>query len=146
YRLTALVGALAVGAQALIATVQTGFDENHVAQLIGLAFLSVFAVFVRFLRDRGREELAQVRSVAEAAQRALLRPLPDRLGTLHIASSYLPPPRRPGSAGVVMMLPFLFAALWGRGDSATRACAGMVAQPNEAHGAAQAVVAYEASN
>ncbi|MFB6958904.1 PP2C family protein-serine/threonine phosphatase [Streptomyces sp. NPDC056309] len=89
YRLTALVGALAVGAQALIATVQTGFDENHVAQLIGLAFLSVFAVFVRFLRDRGREELAQVRSVAEAAQRALLRPLPDRLGALHIASSYL---------------------------------------------------------
>ncbi|MFV5997938.1 PP2C family protein-serine/threonine phosphatase [Streptomyces sp. NPDC056231] len=89
YRLTALVGALAVGAQALIATVQTGFDENHVAQLIGLAFLSVFAVFVCFLRDRRREELAQVRSVAEAAQRALLRPLPDRLGALHIASSYL---------------------------------------------------------
>ncbi|MER8084793.1 hypothetical protein ABTZ57_06465 [Streptomyces sp. NPDC094048] len=64
YRLTALVGALAVGAQALIATVQGGFDENHVAQLIGLAFLSVFAVFVRFLRDRRSDELAQVRSVA----------------------------------------------------------------------------------
>ncbi|WP_174977490.1 PP2C family protein-serine/threonine phosphatase [Streptomyces hygroscopicus] len=89
YRLTALVGTLAVGAQALIATVQDGFDENHVAQLIGLAFLSVFAVFVCFLRDRRSEELAQVRSVAEAAQRALLRPLPDRLGALHIASSYL---------------------------------------------------------
>ncbi|MGW5171621.1 hypothetical protein ACWEQ1_30100 [Streptomyces nodosus] len=33
--------------------------------------------------------MARVRSVAEAAQRALLRPLPDRLGPLHIACSYL---------------------------------------------------------
>ncbi|MFF7140888.1 PP2C family protein-serine/threonine phosphatase [Streptomyces nodosus] len=89
YRMTALIGALAVGAQILTSEVQGGFNQNHVAQLVGLAFLSVFAVFVRFLRERRSEELAQVRSVAEAAQRALLRPLPDRLGALHIASSYL---------------------------------------------------------
>ncbi|MFE7424702.1 MULTISPECIES: PP2C family protein-serine/threonine phosphatase [unclassified Streptomyces] len=89
YRLTALIGALAVGGQSLIAVFQGGFDENHIAQLIGLTVLSVFAVVVCFVRDRRTEELAQVRSVAEAAQRALLRPLPDRLGPLHIASSYL---------------------------------------------------------
>ncbi|MFJ8600798.1 PP2C family protein-serine/threonine phosphatase [Streptomyces shenzhenensis] len=89
-RLTGLIGALALGAQTFLAARSGGVaTSNHIAQLTGLAALSVFAVLVCYVRDRHKEQLAQVRSVSEAAQRALLRPLPERLGPLHIASSYL---------------------------------------------------------
>ncbi|MFJ9583922.1 PP2C family protein-serine/threonine phosphatase [Streptomyces acidicola] len=87
--LTGSIGALALGAQTYLAARSGLVTVNHIAQLIGLTVLSIFAVLVCYLRDRHKAELAQVRSVAEAAQRALLRPLPDRLGPLHIASSYL---------------------------------------------------------
>ncbi|WP_234376925.1 PP2C family protein-serine/threonine phosphatase [Streptomyces sp. TP-A0356] len=89
-RLTGLIGALAVGAQLAIAVLHGGLSTtNHIAQLVALTILSVFVMFVCLIRDRRTEELAQVRSVSEAAQRALLRPLPHRLGPLHIASTYL---------------------------------------------------------
>ncbi|MER6979286.1 PP2C family protein-serine/threonine phosphatase [Streptomyces carpinensis] len=89
-RLTGLIGAIAVAAQVLIAVLHGGLTTtNHISQIIALAILSIFVVFVCFVRDRRKEELAQVRSVSEAAQRALLRPLPHRLGPLHIASSYV---------------------------------------------------------
>ncbi|WP_445528793.1 PP2C family protein-serine/threonine phosphatase [Streptomyces cyslabdanicus] len=89
-RLTGLIGALAVGAHVLISSLQVGLTAvSQISAITGLAILSVFAVFVCWVRDRRQEELAQVRSVAEAAQRALLRPLPHRLGPLHIAYSYL---------------------------------------------------------
>ncbi|MFJ5901974.1 PP2C family protein-serine/threonine phosphatase [Streptomyces sp. NPDC093064] len=90
YRLTGLIGALAVGAQVLLAVLQGGVaTTNHISQIVALTILSIFAMLVCFVRDRRTAELAQVRSVSEAAQRALLRPLPDRLGPLYIASSYL---------------------------------------------------------
>ncbi|MFJ3821881.1 PP2C family protein-serine/threonine phosphatase [Streptomyces nodosus] len=89
YRLTALIGALAVGAHRLIDELQIGLAEDRYAQLVGLALLSIIATLMSFARDRNASELAQVRSVAETAQQALLRPLPDRLGPLRIASSYL---------------------------------------------------------
>ncbi|MGW0817684.1 PP2C family protein-serine/threonine phosphatase [Streptomyces viridiviolaceus] len=88
--LTGLVGALAVAAQVVIAVFHGGLaTPNHMSQIIGLAALSIMAVIVCLVRDRRTEELAQVRSVSEAAQRALLRPLPRRLGPLHISSAYL---------------------------------------------------------
>ncbi|WP_330342349.1 PP2C family protein-serine/threonine phosphatase [Streptomyces sp. NBC_00557] len=88
--LTGLVGALAVAAQVSIAVFHGGLSTpNHIAQIIGLAFLSIMAVIVRLVRDRRSSELVQVRSVSETAQRALLRPLPRRLGPLHISSTYL---------------------------------------------------------
>lgn len=43
----------------------------------------------RWLRDRYGRELAQVRTVSEATQRAVLRPLPRRIGPLRVASVYL---------------------------------------------------------
>jgi serine phosphatase RsbU (regulator of sigma subunit) len=54
------------------------------AVLVGAA--SVMAARIRQRRER---ELAQVRKVAEVTQRALLRPLPDRLGPVTISSMYL---------------------------------------------------------
>ncbi|MBB5932830.1 PP2C family protein-serine/threonine phosphatase [Streptomyces echinatus] len=88
--LTGLIGVVAVAAQVVIAVFHGGLTTpNHISQIIGLAILSTLAVIVCLVRDRRRAELAQVRSVSEAAQRALLRPLPRRLGTLHLSCTYL---------------------------------------------------------
>lgn len=88
--LTGVIGALAVAAQVVIAMLHGGLTTpNHVSQIIGLAALSIMAVIVCLTRERRTRELAQVRSVSEAAQRALLRPLPRRLGPLQISSAYL---------------------------------------------------------
>ncbi|WP_146088307.1 hypothetical protein [Actinacidiphila yanglinensis] len=54
------------------------------AVLVGAG--SVLAARIRARRER---QLAKVRKVAEATQRALLRPLPDRLGRVTISSMYL---------------------------------------------------------
>ncbi|MFI0723092.1 PP2C family protein-serine/threonine phosphatase [Streptomyces sp. NPDC021224] len=62
--------------------------------LIGGA--SVLAAAVRQRRER---ELAQVRWVAAVTQRALLRPLPTRLGPLAIASTYLAADREAAIGG-----------------------------------------------
>ncbi|WP_160145137.1 PP2C family protein-serine/threonine phosphatase [Actinacidiphila yanglinensis] len=47
------------------------------------------AVLAARARGRRESQLAQARKVAEAAQRALLRPLPGRLGRVTISSMYL---------------------------------------------------------
>ncbi|MEW2578304.1 PP2C family protein-serine/threonine phosphatase [Streptomyces syringium] len=53
-----------------------------------LAITSVSTANVVLVATRERE-LLQSRSVAEAAQRTLLRPLPERIGTLRVAVRYL---------------------------------------------------------
>lgn len=89
-RLTALVGALAVGAQVLIADLHGGLTTtNHIVQIVTLAVLSALTVIYCVFRDRHREQLAQVRSVAEAAQHVLLWPLPEQIGPLRVACLYL---------------------------------------------------------
>nr|QLG04852.1 Serine/threonine-protein phosphatase [Streptomyces sp.] len=88
-RTTGLIGALAVAAQILIAALRGGFDINHQVQIAALTVLSLFiAAYAREQRRRHRE-LARVRSVSEATQRVVLRPLPHRLGPLRVASLYL---------------------------------------------------------
>ncbi|MFE5032440.1 PP2C family protein-serine/threonine phosphatase [Streptomyces sp. NPDC056683] len=89
-RSTALVGALAVGAQLLIAVFHGGLTTaNHIVQLVTLALLSVIVVVYSAVRERRRAQLAQVRTVAEAAQHVLMWPLPEHIGPLRIASLYL---------------------------------------------------------
>ncbi|MEK0097826.1 PP2C family protein-serine/threonine phosphatase [Streptomyces sp. A475] len=89
-RLTAFVGALAIGAQTLIG-IHFGvlYTRNVMVQIFSLAVLTGLIVFFCRVREHRRKELAKVRSVAEAAQKALLRPLPHRIGPLRIASLYL---------------------------------------------------------
>lgn len=90
--MTGLVAALAVMAQAVIAVLRDRdelFSANHQAQIIALVLVGSSLVIFCALRERRRRELAQVRSVAEAAQHVLLWPLPDRIGPLRIASLYL---------------------------------------------------------
>ncbi|MEV5329687.1 PP2C family protein-serine/threonine phosphatase [Nonomuraea fastidiosa] len=87
---TAVIGLLALAGEAFIA-LQSGTlgTDSIKAELAAIAVVSVFVVLFCHLRNRERRVLAQVRSVAEAAQLALLRPLPGALGPLRLASVYL---------------------------------------------------------
>ncbi|WP_225823710.1 PP2C family protein-serine/threonine phosphatase [Streptomyces naphthomycinicus] len=89
-RTTAAVGALAVIAQIFIGIHHGGIGTtNHIVQIITLTVLVVLTILYSALRERRQAQLAQVRTVAEAAQHVLMWPLPEQIGTLRIASLYL---------------------------------------------------------
>ena len=89
-RLTALAGAVAVAAQVFIAIFHGGLGTpNHIAQIIALAILSAVVVLVRVSQERRTHQLNRARSVAETAQRVLLRPPPRWVGPLRVAWLYL---------------------------------------------------------
>ncbi|MDT3398593.1 PP2C family protein-serine/threonine phosphatase [Streptomyces sp. B1866] len=88
--LAAGIGALAVAVQTALTSMHGGLGATgQQAQLAGLVVVSVFVVVFCYARDRRERELTRARSVAETAQRALLRPLPPRVGPLLIASVYV---------------------------------------------------------
>jgi serine phosphatase RsbU (regulator of sigma subunit) len=62
---------------------------NHLTELAALVMVAVFSTGMCYLRERRSRELRQVRTVAEAAQRAVLRPLPNEVGPLRLSSLYL---------------------------------------------------------
>ncbi|MFF4329173.1 PP2C family protein-serine/threonine phosphatase [Streptomyces sp. NPDC001591] len=89
-RMTAFVGAVAVAAQSVVAVARTSLtDLNHTYQIIALVLISVIVTFFALLRERAEKRLTQLRSIAQAAQSVVLRPLPHRAGPLRIASVYL---------------------------------------------------------
>ncbi|MEU7642097.1 PP2C family protein-serine/threonine phosphatase [Streptomyces sp. NPDC039016] len=89
-RLTALIGALSQAALMITSIFHGGLTTtNHVAQLFALAVLSALVVFISYVRERRARELSRVRSVAETAERILLRPPPRRIGPLRVAWLYL---------------------------------------------------------
>ncbi|MFB8038049.1 PP2C family protein-serine/threonine phosphatase [Streptomyces sp. NPDC056004] len=88
-RMTGFVGLVAVLAQVLVATRTSLNDLNHTYQIIALVLISVMATFFAHLRVRSERAVTQLRSVAEAAQHVVLRPLPGRSGPLRISSVYL---------------------------------------------------------
>ncbi|KOV74573.1 MULTISPECIES: PP2C family protein-serine/threonine phosphatase [Streptomyces] len=89
-RTTACVGVVAVLAQMAVAVERTSLtDLNHTLQISALIVISAFVTFFAHLRERHEKELTQLRSVAEAAQQVVLRPLPRRIGPLRVASVYL---------------------------------------------------------
>ena len=88
-RLTAFVGALAVGALLAISAIRNSVTTaNHESQLVSLLLISAFTVLFSRYRELHSAELRQVRSVAEAAQQVVLRPLPERIGSVRIAFAY----------------------------------------------------------
>ncbi|MET8860359.1 PP2C family protein-serine/threonine phosphatase [Streptomyces sp. NPDC004579] len=90
-RVTALMGALAVAAQVLIGAIRGVLSTaNIMAQIAALIIVSVVCVTICVVRDRSERQLHRVRSVAEAAQSVLLRPLPTHAGPLRIAGLYIP--------------------------------------------------------
>ncbi|MFD9821777.1 PP2C family protein-serine/threonine phosphatase [Streptomyces violascens] len=90
-RTTAVMGALAIAAQVLIGVLRgVAGTANIQAQIAALIVVSAVCVTVCVVRGRREQQLHQVRSVAEAAQRVLLQPLPARAGPLQIAGLYIP--------------------------------------------------------
>ncbi|WP_370086360.1 PP2C family protein-serine/threonine phosphatase [Streptacidiphilus sp. MAP12-16] len=89
--LTAATGLLAVCAQTYIAARWDVLDvqREEAIQIIATTTLSTLVVFLSRVRDQRQQQMEQIRSVSEAAQRALMRPLPNRLGQLRVASFYL---------------------------------------------------------
>ncbi|MFL6051789.1 MAG: PP2C family protein-serine/threonine phosphatase, partial [Actinoallomurus sp.] len=86
----ALIGMGAVAAYVLVGVSEKwGGVAEYEMQLSTLVMITGVAVFVSAIRQRHRHELTRVRSVAETAQRVLIRPLPERIGPLRIASLYL---------------------------------------------------------
>jgi hypothetical protein len=89
-RLTALVSVLAVGARISVALLQhTLGAAGRNGEIASLAAGTLVVVVFTAVRGRHRRVLSQVRSVSETAQKVLLRPLPDRIGPLTVASVYL---------------------------------------------------------
>ncbi|WP_078601207.1 PP2C family protein-serine/threonine phosphatase [Streptomyces violens] len=91
-RMTGLIAALAVVAQAIIAVMRDRdqlFSANHQAQIAALVLVGSSLVIFCVLRERRAKELTQVKYVSETAQRVVLRPLPKQIGPLRVASLYL---------------------------------------------------------
>lgn len=85
-RLTCLVSASAVAALVAIYAVRQSASPPQMASLI---VISVFSTTARYLSTLHQRELSQVRTVSEAAQLAVLPPLPRQLGSLRMVSVYL---------------------------------------------------------
>jgi serine phosphatase RsbU (regulator of sigma subunit) len=89
-RVPVIAGALALAGVIALALVNTGVPllvhTTSAVTVLVITCTSAAAVVLVASRER---ELAQVRSVSEAAQRALLRPVPERIGRLRIAVRYL---------------------------------------------------------
>ncbi|MFE0579245.1 PP2C family protein-serine/threonine phosphatase [Streptomyces sp. NPDC058874] len=89
-------GTLAAAGLAVAVSVATA-TYNHAwgSQQVYSNFIALFLVALasattsRMARARSANELSQVRRIASAAQRVLLRPVPERLGPLRAASLYV---------------------------------------------------------
>ncbi|MET9600523.1 PP2C family protein-serine/threonine phosphatase [Streptomyces sp. NPDC006459] len=89
-------GVLAAAGAAVAVSVATAtYNGAWGSQQVYTNFLALFLVSVagfltsRTARTRRENELNQVRRIATTAQEVLLRPVPDRLGTVRAASMYL---------------------------------------------------------
>lgn len=88
-RRSALIGALALVLSLMLSVYNDQLGERRgYTTLISVAGVAVAGVAATAMRQRREAELASVRSIAEAAQRVLLRPVPRSAGHLRAAVSY----------------------------------------------------------
>ncbi|WP_461013853.1 PP2C family protein-serine/threonine phosphatase [Streptomyces daliensis] len=88
-RRTAAIGVVALGLSfALIVYNGQVGERRGYATLISVAGVAVAGLVATAMRQRREAELASVRSIAEVAQRVLLRPVPRSAGHLRAAVSY----------------------------------------------------------
>ena len=83
-------GAICLGAAIIIALTAT--SQSHAlpeATIVTVIIVTGISVFGTTLSARKDQQIANVISVAEAAQRAVLRPLPHQLGPLELGVVYL---------------------------------------------------------
>lgn len=88
-RMTALVTLLACAAS-LALDISDGLMDTVIPliHVVAILLVSGFVIAFRALRERNLRELIEVRTVSEAVQRVLLRPLPPKLGSLRVGSLY----------------------------------------------------------
>ena len=85
-----IVSCLALALCLFLATYQDRlFDVDDQVALVTVLGVSVAGVIASTLRQRQERELADVRTVAEAAQQVLLRPVPAEPGAVRIAVRYI---------------------------------------------------------
>ncbi|EGG46951.1 MULTISPECIES: PP2C family protein-serine/threonine phosphatase [Streptomyces] len=82
---TAALGGLAV---LLLYVPAVRVDHPGNTDLLAICFIAVLSVFAALVRSRRDAQLVTVRTVAEAAQFAVLPPLPERVGPLGCAGLY----------------------------------------------------------
>ncbi|MFE4424502.1 PP2C family protein-serine/threonine phosphatase [Streptomyces sp. NPDC056817] len=90
-----VAGTLAVGLLAFIAAIGLSASANHnlgqtpsLFTLLAIMAITLAAAYASRVRQHRERTLAEVRTVAEAAQQALLRPLPQHLGHVDIELLY----------------------------------------------------------
>ncbi|MFH8490962.1 PP2C family protein-serine/threonine phosphatase [Streptomyces longisporoflavus] len=89
WRRTVLYGALALLLCVALGTYDGLFGTRRgYTALASVAGVTLAGVIAAVMRGRREAELASVRSIAEVAQRVLLRPVPRSAGPLQIAVSY----------------------------------------------------------
>jgi serine phosphatase RsbU (regulator of sigma subunit) len=85
-----IVSCLALALCLFLATYQDKiFDLDDQVALVTVLGVSVAGVIASTLRQRQERELADVRTVAKAAQQVLLRPVPAESGAVQIAVRYI---------------------------------------------------------
>jgi serine phosphatase RsbU (regulator of sigma subunit) len=88
-RRTALVGMAALALGVLLSSYHHALGKRQNTMMLAMmAGITVASVFASSGRQRRERLLADVRSVAEVAQQVLLRPVPRRVGPVHVAVSY----------------------------------------------------------
>lgn len=88
-RRSALIGGLAFGLSLMLSFHNSQLGERSgYTTLISVAGVAAAGVAAASVRQQREAELASVRSIAEAAQRVLLRPVPRSAGHLRAAVSY----------------------------------------------------------
>ena len=85
-----IYGAVSLVAAVIIALTATGSsDALPEATIVTVIIVTGVSIFGTTLSARKNQQIANVKSVAEAAQRAVLRPLPQQLGPLELGVVYL---------------------------------------------------------
>ncbi|MFD7230401.1 PP2C family protein-serine/threonine phosphatase [Streptomyces sp. NPDC059881] len=87
---TALSTVVCLGLQMWMAAIRPGHfaEQHHVAVYSATLVIGIASVALSWQRERTRRHLVRAHSVAEAMQRVLLRPMPDRLGPVRAAAYY----------------------------------------------------------
>ncbi|HEX2274541.1 MAG TPA: PP2C family protein-serine/threonine phosphatase [Acidimicrobiales bacterium] len=89
-RRTAVVAALAVAGGLFVGLVNHRLDNfDQLVRITGLVLVGGFCVVGAHWRERRERDLARVTRVAEVAQLAILRPIPNRVGPVAFATRYV---------------------------------------------------------
>jgi hypothetical protein len=87
--ITFVIGGLSIGLLiGMHLALEDVYPDNVTGPVITLVLVTVFATLLAMILGRTASQLVRVQAVAEATQRALLRPLPDRVGPVLLAGIY----------------------------------------------------------